>query len=92
MQTAAIYIKTEPEVKANAQRVAKQLGLSLSSLVNGLLRQLIKTKKITFSATDEIPNEYLKGVMRQAKKNLKTGNHSPIFDNAEDAIAWLHRD
>lgn len=92
MNTAAIYIKTEPQVKAKAQKVAKELGFSLSSLLNAWLRHLIKTKTITFSTEDEIPNAYLRKVMRQADKNLKEGKHSPIFDNAEDAIAWLHKD
>lgn len=90
MQTTAIYIKTEPELKAKAQKVAKELGFSLSSLLNAWLRQLIKTKTITFSTANEVPNEYFKSVLKQAEKNIKTGNHSPVFDNAEDAIAWLH--
>lgn len=92
MNTAAIYIKTEPEVKAKAQKVAKELGFSLSSLLNAWLRHLIKTKTVTFSATDEVPNRHLKQVIRQAEKDWKAGKASPIFDNAEDAIAWLHRD
>lgn len=68
MQTTAIYIKTDPEVKTKAQKVAKELGFSLSSLLNAWLRQLIKTKTITFSVADEVPNDYLKSVLKQAKK------------------------
>lgn len=90
MQTTAIYIKTDPEVKTKAQQVAKELGFSLSSLLNAWLRQLIKTKTITFSIADEVPNDYLKSILKQAEKNIKIGNHSPVFDNADDAIAWLH--
>lgn len=75
MQTAAIYIKTDPEVKAKAQKVAKELGLSLSSLLNGWLRQLIKNKPVTFSALDAVSNDYLKSVLKQAEKNLKMGKH-----------------
>ena len=92
MQTTAIYIKTDPEVKTKAQKVAKELGFSLSSLLNAWLRQLIKTKTVTFSTFDETPNEYLTSVLKQAKKNRKEGKHSPVFDDAEDAVAWLHKD
>ena len=43
VNTVAIYIKTQPEVKAKAQEIAKTLGLSLGALVNVWLIQLIKT-------------------------------------------------
>lgn len=91
MQTTAIYIKTDPEVKTKAQKVAKELGFSLSSLLNAWLRQLIKTKTITFSVGDEVPNDYLKSVLKQAEENLKRGNHSPVFKTGEEAVAWLEK-
>lgn len=92
MQTSAIYIKTDPEIKSKAQKVAKDLGFSLSSLMNAWLRHLIKTKTVTFSVRDEMPNARTRAILKQAEKNLKEGKHSPIFDNAKDAIAWLHED
>lgn len=91
MQTAAIYVRTDPAIKTKAQKVAKELGFSLSSLMNAWLRQLIKTKTITFSTLDETPNAYLKSLMRQAKKDLKAGKASPSFDNAKDAIEYLEK-
>lgn len=91
MQTTAIYIKTDPEVKAKAQKVAKELGLSLSSLLNGWLRHLIKTKTVTFSAAYGKPSQYLLKMVKKAEKDRKEGRASPKFDNAKDAIAWLHR-
>lgn len=91
MNTAAIYIKTEPKVKKEAQKVAKELGTSLSSLVNGWLKQLIKTKTVTFKPSSEEPSEYLKSAIRKAEKDLKEGKGSPVFDNAKDAIAYLEK-
>lgn len=90
MNTAAIYIKTDPKVKAQAQKVAKELGFSLSSLLNGWLRQLIKSKTVTFSSYDEYPNEATRKILRQAELNWKKGKVSPSFDSAEDAITWLN--
>lgn len=91
MNTTAIYIKTDPQIKSKAQQVAKELGFSLSSLVNGWLRQLIKNKTVTFSAQNEIPSKYLIKAIKQAEKDLKRGKASPTFDNAEDAIAYLEK-
>lgn len=90
MNTAVINIKTNPQTKAKAQAIAKELGLSLSALVNGFLHQLVKTKKVTFS-TDEEPSDWLISQMKQAEKNYKEGKHSPIFRSGEEAVAWLEK-
>ena len=89
MQTTAIYVRTDPEIKTKAQKVAKELGFSLSSLMNAWLRQLIKTKTVTFSTLDETPNAYLKSVMKKAEENYKKGNTSPAFSKAEDTVKYL---
>ncbi|OGE37500.1 hypothetical protein A3F00_01210 [Candidatus Daviesbacteria bacterium RIFCSPHIGHO2_12_FULL_37_11] len=91
MNTTAIYIKTDPKIKKEAQKVAKELGFSLSSLLNAWMRQFIKSKTVTFSLAEE-PSKYLKGAIRKAEKNWQEGKTSPVFDDAEDAIAWLHRE
>lgn len=90
MNTAVINIKTNPQTKAKAQALAKELGLSLSALLNGFLHQFIKTKKVTFDTSEE-PSDYLIHAMKSAEKNRKSGKSSPVFDNAEDAIAWLEK-
>lgn len=91
MNTTAIYIKTQPEVKSNAQAVARAMGLSLSALVNGWLKQLAKNKTVTFSATDEVPNAKLRRALLQSEKNWKSGKHSPAFKTGEEAVAWLEK-
>ena len=91
MSSTAIYIKTEQKTKIQAQKVAKELGLSLSSVINGFLKQFIKTKTVTFSAHDEIPNAQTLAIMKQAEKNLKKGNYSPIFKTGKEAVTWLEK-
>lgn len=90
MQSTAIYIRTEPEVKAKAQKVAKDLGFSLSSLMNAWLRHFIKTKTVTFSAAEE-PSDYLIQAIKKARENRKKGKGSPIFTNIEDDLKWLKK-
>jgi addiction module RelB/DinJ family antitoxin len=89
MSTASILIKTDPQVKKEAQQTAKELGLSLSSVVTRLLKQFVKTKTITYTTEHLTP--YAKAQIAKARENRKQGKSSPIFDNAEDAIAWLHK-
>jgi len=52
MNTAGIYIKTQPEVKAKAEKIARDLGVSLSALVNIWLIQFVKTRRVNFSVDD----------------------------------------
>lgn len=88
MNTAVITTRIESKVKKEAQKVAKEFGISLSSLLNAYLKQIIRTKKIEFTLTEE-PSEYLKKLMRQADKNLKEGKGSPVFNTGKEAVKWL---
>ncbi len=89
MNTAVITIKTDPEVKKKAQHVARELGLSLSAVINTYLSQLIVTKRIVISSPPEEPSEYLIRALKESEKDIKEGRVSPKFDNANDAIKWL---
>ncbi len=92
MNYAVITIKIDPQTKKEAMETAENLGMPLSVVIKAFLKQFIRTKSVEFSARDEEPNEYLKSIMKQAEENWKKGKHSPVFNNAEDAIAWLHKD
>lgn len=91
MNSAAIYIKTEIKTKVRAQKTAKELGLSLSAIVNAFLKQFIKTKTVTFSANDEIPNDQTLAIMKQAEENYRKGNTSPSFKTGKEAVEWLEK-
>lgn len=91
MSYAVVTTKIDPQTKKQAQETAERLGMPLSVVIKAFLKHFVRTKSIEFSARDEVPNEYLKSIMRQAEKDLKEGKASPAFDNAKDAIAWLHR-
>lgn len=90
MNTAVIITKTEPEVKKQAQEMAKEFGISLSSLVNAYLKQIVRTKKIEFTLERE-PSNYLVRTIKQAVEDRKRGNASPVFKNGKDAVAWLEQ-
>lgn len=92
MKTAVINVKTNPKIKAKAQKVAAELGFSLSALINGYIRQLVKTKTVYFSAKNvEEPSEYLIQALKESEADRRAGRVSPGFDNAKDAIDWLEK-
>ncbi len=90
MRTEIINIKTDPDTKKKARKIAERLGFSLSTLLNAYLKQFITTKTVTFSAENEEPSEWLINELKIAERDEKEGFISPAFDNAEDSIAWLH--
>lgn len=90
MNTAVINLRVEPRVKREAQKLARQMGLSLSNVLDGLLRQFIQEKSITYQAP-EILNEKSRKALERSMADVKAGrNLSPTFSNVKDAIAWLN--
>ncbi len=91
MSYAVVTIKVDPQTKIEAQKTAERLGMPLSVVIKAFLKQFIRTQSVSFGVLDEEPSEYLKHAIRLAEKDWKAGKASPAFDNAKDAIAWLHK-
>lgn len=89
MNTAVINIKTEPQVKKKAQVVAEEMGISLSSLINGFLRHLIKTKTVTFTAHEE-PSPWLIQALKESREDIKAGRVIS-FENIDQARAYVDK-
>ena len=90
MNTSVINIKTNPEVKASAQRVANDLGFSLSSLINGYLKQLVKTKTAHFSLNENSPSEYMIKALKEWEREIKMGRRKK-FVNSKSAVSFLDK-
>ena len=90
MSTAVINIKTDPKVKAKAQKIASELGFSLSALINGYLSQLIKTKTVHFTASEEIPSEYMIQALRESEEDRRKKRFKS-FDSADEALAYVDK-
>lgn len=84
-----INIRTDANVKTQFQKVAEELGLGVSALLNALMRQVIRTKRVEFEVEPEIPNAYMIKMLKKSEEDIKKGRVSPAFDNVDDAIAWL---
>jgi addiction module RelB/DinJ family antitoxin len=85
-----ISIKTDVAVKRGVQKIAKQLGIPVSTIVNAYFKGLLRDRRIDF-ALPLRPNKKTAALIRQAREDYKKGkNISPVFENAEDAIAYLN--
>lgn len=89
MAKTMINIKTDTEVKMNAKKLANELGLSLSDVINASLRNFIRTREVRVSAVPYMTAELEKllGKIEQdisAKKNISRG-----FSKEGEAIHYL---
>lgn len=84
-----VNIKIDNSIKRQAQKRAKELGLSLSSVVNATLKQFARTGELELSAAPRI-TPYLEEVVLEARKNYKEGKTSGPFTNTEDLMEHLN--
>jgi len=85
----AINIKADTVVKKKAQKLAEELGLTLSAVVNASLKEFIRNQSVSFSTVPRM-SKRLERIIAEAERDLKVGkNISPIFNSAEDAIRYL---
>jgi len=84
-----INIKVEKEVKENAQLITKELGISLSDVVNASLRNFIKTREVHFSAVPQMTEE-LESLLEKVEKDIiEKKNMSDPFSSPEEINRYL---
>ena len=89
MAKTLVSVKTEPEVKRNAQHLARDLGLSLSDVINAALRNFIRTREVRFSSIPEMTPE-LERLLGPIERDIRRGKKlSPTLERAEDVVAYL---
>ncbi|MEK7648754.1 MAG: hypothetical protein AAB400_02415 [Patescibacteria group bacterium] len=89
MQKILINIKTEKEVKRNAQTLAKELGLSLSDVINAALRNFIRTREVYFSSIPRMTPELERIIGRVEEDIKKKRNISKTFTSLKDMNVYL---
>lgn len=88
MQTV-IHIKSDKEVKDNAKKLARELGLNLSDVVNASLRNFIRTREVYFSHIPRMTPE-LERLLGKVEADIKVSrNLSPSFTSADQAVDYL---
>ncbi|MEX2029168.1 MAG: type II toxin-antitoxin system RelB/DinJ family antitoxin [Candidatus Paceibacterota bacterium] len=87
MKTSALSIKIDPKVKKEAQKVADELGFSLSAIVNASLKNLARSKTVSYSLLE--PTPMLKKAMLSARRDRAKGKSIGPFSNVKDLMKSL---
>lgn len=83
-----LSVKTDAKLKKKAQRVARDLGLPLGTIINRYLKDFVAYQRIVFERP-EIPNAETAKILRQAERDIKAGKNLISFKNAKEMDAYL---
>lgn len=89
MQTTVIF-KADKKRKEAAQKIAKNMGIPFSAVMNRLMDEFIEEKKVTFSEESYKPTPYLEKLLIQGEKDLKSGKNIKTYDSIEELFAELN--
>lgn len=85
-----LNIKTDKEVKDRAKTIAKEIGLSLSAVVNAYLREFVREQAVSFCVEPQVRPEIV-SLLKKASSDYKNKkNISKPFKKAKDALKYLH--
>ena len=82
-----ILIKTDKKVKEAARKVAHDIGIPLSTLINAYLRQVATERRVTF-----VSPKKLHAATRRAIENADAGRNLTAYDSADDLFADVFGD
>lgn len=84
MEKTILNVKINKDLKKLAQKVAQDLGLPLSVIVNSYLKKLVNERRIEFVAP-LIPNKKTQKLLTEIEKDIDEGkNLYGPFDTAEE--------
>ena len=89
MNTSVINIKTDSEVKKEAKKIASDLGMTLSGVINAYLKQFVRVKSVNFSL-EEKASPYLLKALLESQNDIKKGAVYS-FKNEKEAIDFIDK-
>lgn len=89
MQTV-INIKTDKKLKEQASKLAKEMGFTLSSVINATLYNFVKNRELHITETPRM-TPYLESIVAEARRDYKAGKNIKRFKNMDDLIADLDK-
>ncbi|OGZ96843.1 MAG: hypothetical protein A3J10_03520 [Candidatus Sungbacteria bacterium RIFCSPLOWO2_02_FULL_54_10] len=90
MKSAVINIKTDPKLKKDIKRVAVELGLPVGTIINAMMRDLVRERRVVFSAPPAL-NRRTQRLLQSIDRDIKAGKNADGPFSPEGAVAYLKR-
>ncbi len=88
MSSTNLNIRTDKDVKEQAEQLFAELGLNMTTAVNLFLRTAIRKRGIPFDLLLDVPNDTTVAAIEEGKR-LLNDPASPKYSNMEDLKAAL---
>ena len=88
MATTNMSIRTEKEIKDQADQIFNELGLNMTSAINIFLRAVIREKGLPFALKLDVPNEVTVAAIEEGKR-IASDNSVKGYFNMDDLKAAL---
>ncbi len=85
-----INFKTDQKIKQRAQKIAGDLGMSLSGVINAYLRQFIRMQTVFVSNKYDEPSDLLLVAFNEAQADKKQGKIYS-FKNNKEAVDFANK-
>lgn len=90
MSQVPITVKIDADVKRQAQKLAQRLGLSLSSIVENKLKEVVSERRVIFEE-EYLPNEKIAKELEKIEEDVKAGrNLNGPFNTFEELEKHLN--
>lgn len=88
MESTNLNIRTDKEVKAAAEKIFAELGLTMTTAVNIFLRQTIRENGIPFALKSDVPNDTTLAAIEEGRRIARDPSVRG-YTNMEDLKAAL---
>ncbi len=82
-------VKLDKDVREEAVKLADELGLSLSSIVNHSLKNIIAKKQIVFRVIPDFNKKAERKILKLRRDIKDNKNLSKVYKNSEDLFEAL---
>ena len=88
MATTNLNIRTDKEIKDQAEKIFAELGITMSTAVNIFLRTAVREHGIPFALKIDVPNDTTAAAIQEGRKMLKDPT-APRYSSMESLKAAL---
>ena len=88
MATTNLNIRTDKEIKEQADKIFSELGLSMTTAINIFLRTTIRENGIPFALKLDVPNETTAAAIKEGRR-IASDSSIKGYTNMEDLKAAL---
>ena len=91
MATTNLNIRTDKEIKEQAEKIFNELGLNMTTAVNMFLRSAVRENGIPFELKLDVPNETTAATIEEGRK-LATDRSAKRYSSIEELKAALEEE